>query len=114
MFLGNKKLDENLTFSVNTHSATTGAATDADSAPSYRVYEDETTTPLLTGTMALLDDANTTGLYSEQIALTSANGFETGKSYTINISAVVSAVTGTTSHHFEIEAAGAGQRGWGF
>jgi len=104
MYLGSWKIDDNLTFPCNTHSPTTGAGTDADSVPSYRVYEDETGTPLLTGSMAKLDDANTVGFYSEQIALSAANGFEKGKSYTIYISATVSSVTGTMSHSFQLEA----------
>lgn len=96
---------DNLTFSVTTHDASTGAATDADSVPTYRIYEDETGTAILTGSMAKLDDANTTGLYSEQIAATSANGFESGKSYTIYISATVNSVTGTISYNFRANTA---------
>ena len=103
MYLGSWKIDDNLTFTCNTHTASSGAATDADAVPSYRVYEDETGTPILTGSMAKLDDANTTGFYSEQIALSAANGFEKGKSYTIYISAAVSSTTGTMSHSFQIE-----------
>jgi hypothetical protein len=99
--LGSWAIDELLTFPANTH-ATTGAATDADSVPSYRVYEDETGTAILNGSMAKLDDANTTGFYSEQLTLSSANGFEVGKSYTIYISAVVGGTTGTTSHNFQV------------
>ena len=59
-YLGSWKIDDSVTFSVNTHSASTGTATYADSEPTYRVYEDETATPILTGTMAKLDDANRT------------------------------------------------------
>ncbi len=103
-YLGSWKIDDNLTFVANTHRFDTGAATDADSAPSYYVYEDETTTALLSGSMAKLDDTNTTGFYSEQIALTAANGFEKGKSYSIYISATVNSITGTTNHTFQIEA----------
>ena len=103
-YLGSWKIDDNLTFPVNTHNASTGAATDADAVPSYRVYEDETGTAILTGSMAKLDDANTVGFYSEQIALSAANGFEKGKCYTIYISAAVSSVTGTMNHTFQMEA----------
>ena len=39
--------------------------------------------------MAKLDDANTTGFYSELIACTAGNGFEDGKTYTIYIEATV-------------------------
>lgn len=102
--LGSWKIDDYLTFCCNTHSASTGAATDADAVPSYRIYEDETGTPILTGSMAKLDDAGTTGFYSEQIQLTAANGLEKGKSYNVYISAAVGGVTGTMSHTFQMEA----------
>lgn len=104
MYLGSWKIDDVLTFPANTHSSTTGAATDADAVPAYRVYEDETGTAILNGSMAKLDDANTTGFYSEQITLSAANGFEKGKCYTVYISAAVSSVTGTMNHTFQIEA----------
>ena len=103
-YLGSWKIDDNLTFPANTHLASTGAATDADAVPAYRVYEDETGTAILTGNMAKLDDANTTGFYSEQIALSAANGFEKGKAYSIYISAAVSSVTGSMNHTFQMEA----------
>ena len=102
MYLGSWTIDALVTFCVNTHDPATGAATDADSAPAYRVYEDETSTPILTGSMAKLDDANTTGFYSEQITLSAANGFEVGKSYSIYISAVVGGVTGTMHHQLQV------------
>jgi hypothetical protein len=105
MNLGTWQLDDLLTFPCNTHTPATGAATDADSVPAYRVYEDETGTPILTGSMAKLDDAGTTGFYSEQITLSAANGFEVGKSYTIHVAATVGGVTGTLSHTFQVEAA---------
>lgn len=104
MYLGSWKIDDLLTFPANTHAPSTGAATDADAVPAYRVYEDETATPILTGNMALLDGTNTVGFYSEQITLSAANGFEKGKSYTVYISAAVGGVTGTMSHSFQIEA----------
>lgn len=104
-FLGTWQIDDVLTFPANTHTAATGAATDADSVPSYRVYEDETGTAILNGSMAKLDDANTTGFYSEQITLSAANGFEVGKCYTVYISATVATVVGTMAHTFQVELA---------
>jgi hypothetical protein len=101
-WLGYRNIDDLLTFAVNTHSASTGAATDADAVPSYRVYEDETGTAILTGSMAKLDDTNTTGFYSEQLTLSAANGFEAGKCYSVYISAAVGSVTGTTERHFSV------------
>jgi hypothetical protein len=103
-YMGSWKVDDLLTFACNTHTVTTGAATDADAVPSYRVYEDETGTAILNGSMAKLDDANTTGFYSEQITLSAANGFEKGKCYTVYISATVNSVVGTMHHTFQLEA----------
>lgn len=105
MYLGTWEIDDLLTFTVTTHTFATGALTDADGNPAYRVYEDETGTAILTGSMAKLDDANTTGHYSEQITLSAANGFEVGKSYSIYITAAVAGVTGGTTRGFQVEAA---------
>lgn len=104
-YYGSWKIDDALTFCANTHRFDTGAATDADAVPDYRVYENETSTPILTGSMALLDSANTAGFYSEAITLSAANGFEKGKCYSIYITATVNSVTATTHHNFQIEAA---------
>jgi len=103
-YLGSWKIDDLLTFPANTHRFDTGAGADADAVPDYRVYEDETAGPLLIGSMALLDGANTVGFYSEQVTLSAANGFEKGKSYTIYVVATVNSVTATMSHTFQIEA----------
>lgn len=103
-YLGSWKIDDLLTFPAITHAASTGALTDADSVPSYRVYEDENGTAILTGTMSKLDDTNTTGFYSRQLTLSAANGFEKGKCYTIYVTAAVSSVTGGMHHTFQIEA----------
>lgn len=96
-------IGDNLTFSVCTHDPDTGVLTDADAVPTYRIYEDETATAILTGSMAKLDDTNTTGFYSEQVAVTAANGFEDGKSYTIYISATVDSDTGGICYGFRAQ-----------
>jgi len=93
-------IGNNLVFSICCHDPDTGALTDADSAPIWRLYEDETATPILTGTMTILDDVNTTGFYTELIACTVANGFESGKSYTIYVEATVDADTGGVTFGF--------------
>jgi hypothetical protein len=95
-------IDDTLTFTVTTHRFDTGALTDADAVPAYRVYEDETGTAILTGNMAKLDDAGTTGFYSEQLTLSAANGFEAGKSYNVYVSAAVNSVTGGQSGGFKV------------
>lgn len=103
-YLGSWGIDDVLTFYANTTRFDTGAATDADAAPAYRVYEDETGTAILNGTMALLDSANTAGFYSEQITLSAANGFEAGKQYVIYKAATVNSVAGAASDTFQITA----------
>lgn len=103
-YYGSWKIDDLLTFAVNTHLGSTGAAIDADAVPDYRVYEGETATPILTGSMALLDSTNTEGFYTEELTLSAANGFENGKSYNIYISATVNSIEGTLTHNFQIAA----------
>lgn len=103
-YIGSYEIDDLCTFYANTHTPATGAAVDADAVPAYRVYEDETGTPILTGSMALLDDANTVGFYSEQITLSAANGFEAGKSYAIRKTLVVGGVTGVDLDKLQIGA----------
>jgi len=94
-------IGDNLVFSICCHDPDTGVLTDADAAPTYRIYEDETATAILTGTMAKLDDANTTGFYTELIACTAANGFEDGKTYTVYIEATVDGDTGGICFSFK-------------
>lgn len=101
--LGTWEIDDNLTFSATVHDAT-GIAQAADSNVYWRVYEDETGTALLNGTMTRIDASNFPGLYTEQIALTAANGFEKGKAYTVGMKAGVDSVTGEASHNFQIHA----------
>jgi hypothetical protein len=109
-------LGNNLTFSVTTHDPDTGVLTDADAVPTYRVYEDDTATAILTGDMALLDTGNTTGFYAKKIACTAANGFEYGKSYTVYIEATVDSDKCGIAYDFMVESAyasaGAGAITW--
>jgi len=95
------EIGDNLVFSVVTHDAADGSLTDADAVPAYRIYEDETDPPILTGNMAKLDDDDTLGFYTESIACTSGNGFENGKSYNIYITAAVDSVTGGITYTFK-------------
>lgn len=95
------EIGDNLVFSVCTHDPDTGVLTDADAVPAYRLYEDETDPPILTGNMAKLDDDDTTGFYTELVACTSGNGFENGKSYTIYITATVDGDLGGISYGFK-------------
>jgi len=104
MYLGSFIIDDTCTLYCNSHTPSTGAAVDADAVPGYRIYEDETGTPILTGSYALLDDTNTVGFYSEQITLSAANGFEAGKSYSVRTTIVVGGVTGIQLDRLQIGA----------
>lgn len=114
-------IGDNLTFSIVTHDSDTAVITDADADPIYRVYEDETAIPILTGTLSKLDDGNTTGFYTEQIACTAANGFDDRSTYTIYVQATVNGDTGAIAFAFRARTTGsfiksfiAGVRGFSF
>jgi hypothetical protein len=102
------EIGDNLTFSITTHDPDTGIATDADSVPTYRIYEESNETAILsgniddgTGPADQFDNANTTGFYVKTVACTSGNGFENGKSYTIEIEATVGGDKGGISYGFK-------------
>jgi len=72
-----------------TSSATTGAATNADSTPTVVVAEDGTDlgySPTVTNVA--------TGLYKVEIAATAGNGFEAGRRYNVYAVATVGGITG--------------------
>ena len=93
-------LGENITFTVQCRDGS-GAPVDATGNVTYSIYEDETTTAIVSAqTMAKLDDANTTGLYSEQIATTTAIGYERYKTYTVHITATVDSVSVAKTYSF--------------
>lgn len=96
-------LSKNLVFSICTHDPTTGVLTDADAVPDYRIYEDETATPILTGSMSKLDNVNTTGFYTELINCTKSNSFEENKTYTVYIESTVDGDTGGISFAFRVD-----------
>jgi hypothetical protein len=97
-----RPIDGTKTVYLNTHLPSTAAEGDADSLPTYRVYEEITDTTILTGTMAKLDDANTVGLYAARIALTAANGFEAGKEYGVRMRAIVETIPMSKTETFGI------------
>lgn len=69
----------------------TGALVNADSTPTCNVFEDTTTTAILSPTVT--QDATRTGHYYVSIPCTTANGFEDSKSYNVVVTCVVSTVT---------------------
>jgi uncharacterized phiE125 gp8 family phage protein len=71
---------------------------DADAAPTYAIYENETSTAIATGSMTKL--GSLTGFYTESLTLTEATGFEQWKNYHIRISANVDGYAFTASGTF--------------
>ncbi len=58
--------------------------------------------PLFTGSMAKLNDAATTGFYAETLTISTANGFENHKTYSIYIEATVDSDKGGMTYGFKI------------
>lgn len=79
---------------------TSGEPVDSDALPTYSLYENETDAEIISGTMAKLDDAGTTGFYSEEIAITSPNGFRATKSYSVRYAGAVGGNTIATIDTF--------------
>lgn len=101
-YLGSWKLEDIIYVPVQTSAVTTGAAADAESVPTWRMYEDNTATPVTTGSFATLNSQ--TGFYIAAITLASASGYEKGKSYSLRVAATVNAVIGADVHSLQIEA----------
>lgn len=72
-----------------TSSATTGAATNADSTPTVTVAEDGVD---MAYAPAVSNVA--TGIYMVTIVASSGNGFEAGKRYSLRVEATVGAISG--------------------
>lgn len=96
-----QNIDNVLPITFNLHDSF-GAVSDADSAPSYRVYEMTTSTPILTGTLSTFDASNTDGFYDGSITLSAANGFEVGKTYKLRVQGTVDTVTGADVTLFRV------------
>lgn len=101
-YLGSWKLEDVIYVPVQTSAVTTGAATDAESVPTWRMYEDNTAAPITTGSFTTLNAQ--TGFYIAAITLASASGYEKGKSYSLRVAATVNAVIGADVHSLQIEA----------
>jgi len=95
--LGQQIIDKTLTVSF-----TNEDSTDCDSVPTFEVYEDENGTAIASGSMAKLNDAGTIGFYSELLTLSAANGYETGKSYSMLMECAVSATNRQVTHSWDV------------
>ncbi len=85
-------LNEVVHFDAVTHNPSTGAVTDADSSPTWSVFEENTDTAILSGSMT--KRSALTGDYRASFTASAANGFELGKFYSVVCQATVVGVTG--------------------
>src|ERR1041385_2419790 len=76
-------------------SSSTGAAADADSTPTFAVYEEATDTDIGVGGN-MTKRTSKTGDYRGSFTASAANGFELGKWYSVIASATVGSVAGKT------------------
>lgn len=83
-------LGQTITLDFTTTNPATGAAASA-SATAVRVFEDASDTAIVTPTAT--ERSGHTGNYRCQVACTTANGFEAGKSYNVVAEATVGGVT---------------------
>lgn len=85
-------IDTPLEFDGQTHDPSTGALADADSTPTYAVFQQGNGTAILTGNMT----KRSTGVYDVGITSSVANGFTAGKMHQVKMTATVGGVTDTT------------------
>jgi hypothetical protein len=85
-------IDEVVHFDVTTHRVDTGAVSDADSAPTFDVFEEATDTPILDD-QTMTKRTSLTGDYRGSFTASAANGFEAGKWYSVVVTATVNSVT---------------------
>lgn len=79
-----------LTLNFSTTNPATGVPQDADSTPTVDVYEDANDTPILSPTPV----NRALGEYRVAVNVTTANGFDAGKSYNVVVTAMVASTAG--------------------
>ena len=85
-------IDEVVHLDVITSDPATGAAVDADSAPTFDVFEESTDTPILDD-QSMTKRGSLDGNYRGSITCSTANGFEAGKWYSVVVTAIVDSTT---------------------
>ena len=102
-------IDEVVHFTVTTSSASTGAVTDADSAPTFNVFEENSDADIFDvgspspAPSSMTKRAGLTGNYRGSFTASAANGFEAGKWYSVVVSATVGGVAGKcVAMHFRV------------
>lgn len=96
---GSVIINSNLHFNIAIRNGETGQLSDANSDPIYRIYDDETNTLLISGTMTKLGTLPVVGFYAG-VQLCGDTYFTDGKSYILCIEATVGQITGGISFGF--------------
>lgn len=86
-------LDEVVHFDAITSNPATGAVSDADSTPTWSIFEEDTDTAILSA-QNFTKRTGLTGNYRGAATLSAGNGFEAGKWYNVIGSATVNSVAG--------------------
>lgn len=95
-------LGEVIFFDVITTNPNTIVVSDADSAPTFEVFEENTDTDIGVGT-SMTKRTSKTGDYRGTFTASSGNGFELGKWYSVIVSATVAGISGKClAMHFRI------------
>jgi len=90
-----RQIDDYFEFHVQTVTAASGADTDPDAPPTFRVYEENNNTVVSSGTCSKRDDANTVGYYYARGEITTDLGYEVGKIYIVRGTGVVGGDSGS-------------------
>lgn len=89
----NIALDEVLHFDAITSDPETGAVSDADSTPTWDIFEEDTDTAILSA-QNFTKRTSKTGNYRGAATLSAVNGFEVGKWYNVIGNATVNSIAG--------------------
>ena len=96
-------LDDSLQFSIAVHDPDTGAKSNADSAPEYKVYDNsEIDVVVDSGTMSRINSSTLTGFYIAELLCSPTNGFTDSADYTICIEAEVNSIVGGITYGFTV------------
>lgn len=102
MFVGYVTLGDTMYVPHQCRVPGSGTPTASGTTPSYRVYDGASETAILTGNLAAFDASNVTGMYLASIAATAANGFATGKVYTVRVADLPDADVVSTPYTFGV------------
>ena len=89
-------LNGTIHFDEVTSNPTTGEVSDADSAPTFAVFEEDNDTDLLSAAGVMIKRVGLTGNYKGSFTVSAANGFEVGKFYNVVTEATVNSITAKT------------------